>query len=108
MTSWDRSHSTGCLTAAWCAASASQLDVDLLGLREPRDGALERELAAESGLLVAPVGLSGELSATLVHLDPPGLDALSGSDRLVELGCPDIGGQPVHGVVGHRHDVVDV
>src|SRR6185312_16923550 len=81
--------------------SDRQVHRHALPLRESVEHALQRELAAQAGLLVAAVGHAGGLAAALVDLDPAGLDGVRGAQALADVMGPDVGGEAVVAVVGH-------
>src|SRR3712207_1792136 len=62
--------------------SGAEAHVDLLGLGEAGDHALQGPLPADAALLVAAVGLADDLSAALVDLHPAGLEPVGGGDRV--------------------------
>src|ERR1700712_4839007 len=87
---------------------SAELDVDLLGLGERLQGTLEREFPTEAAGLVAAVGLADHLSATLIDLDPAGLDPVRGVQRGREVPRPDVGAEAEMRVVRHPDHVVTI
>src|SRR6266508_6197971 len=81
-------------------STRTDLQLDRLGLAELVDS-VAAQFAAEPALADAA---EGQLRVTVhppVHPDGPGVDLTSSTQRGVDVGRPDTGGQPERGRVGN-------
>ena len=78
----------------------------MLRLSEAIEHCGQRELATQTTLLVAAVGMARQLTAALIDLNPSGFDVARGAQRLADVVCPDVCGETVVGVIGHPDDVI--
>src|SRR5262249_9334392 len=83
--------------------SAPKIDRHALGLREALQHPVKRELAPDSALFEATVGLARELAHPLVDLHPARLDRVGGAQRPGHVAAPDIPSQAVVAVIRHAH-----
>src|SRR3954465_12555558 len=83
-----------------------QIDRNVLYLRKAFQHRIERKLAAEPALLVAAIGVAGELTASLVDLHPPGFDVPRRTQGPADIVRPDISGETVMAVICHPDHLV--
>src|SRR5579884_536273 len=81
--------------------SAGEVDHHRLALGEALQHPLQRELAPDPRLLEAAVRHPGQLTEPAVHLHPARFDAVGRAQRPAQVPAPDVGGEPVVGVIGH-------
>ena len=68
----------------------------------------QRELAPQTTLLVASVGVTGELPGSLIYLYPSRLDVTCSSKRSTDVVCPHVCSESIMRIVGHLDHFVFV